>query len=96
MSRVALVVEFDLKPEHRDAFEDIIRNHARRTKEAEEGCMAFEVLIPRDEDNRIYLYECYRDAAAFEVHTQSPILQETRAAYDGMFNVRTIHICDAE
>jgi autoinducer 2-degrading protein len=96
MSQVALFVEFDIKPENFDDFEKIIRNHARRTKEAEEGCMAFNVLIPRDEPNRIYLYECYRDQAAFDVHINSPILKETRAAYDGMFNDRTLHICDQE
>jgi (4S)-4-hydroxy-5-phosphonooxypentane-2,3-dione isomerase len=96
MSQVALFVEFDLKPEHFDEFEKIIRSHGRRTKEGEEGCMAFEVLIPRDEPNRLYLYECYRDAAAFDVHVNSPLLQETRASYEGMYNDRTLHICDQE
>ena len=95
MSRVALIVEFEIKPQHLAAFEEIIRNHARRTIEAEEGCLAFEVLMPRDEENRVYLYECYRDQAAFEEHTRSPILTETRDAYKGMFESRAIHICDA-
>ena len=95
MSRVALIVEFEIKPEHLAAFEEIIRNHARRTIEAEAGCLAFEVLMPRGEENRVYLYECYKDEAAFEEHTRSPILAETRAAYKGMFEGRTIHVCDA-
>ena len=95
MSRIALVVEFAVKPEHLAAFEEIIRDHARRTKETEKGCMAFEVLIPRDEENRVYLYECYKDEEAFGEHGRSPILVETREAYKDMIVDRAIHICDA-
>jgi autoinducer 2-degrading protein len=96
MSKIALVVEFDIKPEHRQAFEEIIRSHGKRTKETEEGCVAFEVLIPNDHENKIFLYECYRDAAAFEVHGKSPLLAETRGKYKDMINDRTITICSAD
>ena len=95
MSRVALVVEFDVKPDHRDAFIEIIRSHASRTMEAEDGCMAFEVLLPKDDAAKVFLYECYRDQAAFEEHTRSPILAETREKYAGLFDDRRIVVCDA-
>ncbi len=94
MSKVALFVEFDIKPEHLEDFEKIIRGHAKKCFEGEEGCVAFHVMIPRDEQNRVYLYECYADQAAFDVHINSPVLKETRAAYEGMYNDRTLHICD--
>lgn len=96
MSKVALVVEFDIKPEHRKAFEEVIRSHAKRTKEQEEGCVAFEVLIPKQDDNKIFLYECYRDAAAFDVHGKSPLLAETRGKYKDMIENRRITICAAD
>ena len=96
MSKVALVVEFDVKPEHRQAFEEIIRNHASRTKEAESGCVQFDVLIPQRDENKVLLFECYEDAAAFEVHGKSPILAETREKYKDMIVDRKITICSAD
>jgi len=96
MSKVALVVEFDVKPEHRQDFEEIIRSHANRTKEAESGCVQFDVLIPQRDDNKVLLFECYEDAAAFEVHGKSPILAETREKYKDMIVDRKITICSAD
>lgn len=96
MSKVALVVEFDVKPEHRQAFEEIIRSHASRTKESESGCVQFDVLIPQRDKNKVLLFECYEDAAAFEVHGKSPILAETREKYKDMIGDRKITICSAD
>ena len=96
MSKVALVVEFDVKPEHRDAFEEVIRSHAQRTKEAESGCVQFDVLIPQRDANKVFLFECYQDAAAFEVHGRSPILAETREKYKDMIENRRITVCSAD
>ena len=96
MSKVALVVEFDIKPEHRQAFEDIIRFHAKRTLDNEEGCIRFDVLIPQRDANKIFLFECYRDAAAFEAHGKSPLLAETREKYKDMIENRRISVCSAD
>ncbi len=93
MSQIALVVEFTVKPEHREAFEELITGHARRTLEAEEGCRQFDVLLPRGEDGRVLLYERYRDDAAFEEHRNSPILAATRAAYADLIDDRKITVC---
>ena len=96
MSKIALVVEFDIKPEHRQAFEDVIRGHAQKTLESEEGCLQFEILIPREDEGKVFLFECYRDAAAFETHGKSPILAETRETYKDMINGRRITVCSAD
>jgi quinol monooxygenase YgiN len=96
MSKVALVVEFDVKPEHRKAFEEVIRSHARRTRAAEPGCLQFDVLIPQREANKVFLFECYRDGAAFDAHGKSPILAETRDKYKEMIEGRRITICAAD
>ena len=96
MSKVALVVEFDIKPQHRQAFEEIIRFHANRTKSTEEGCVQFDVLIPQKDANKVFLVECYRDAAAFEVHGKSPLLAETREKYKDMIENRRITVCSAD
>ncbi len=95
MNRIALVVEFDVKPEYRSEFEDVIRGHAGRTLEAEEGCLQFDVLIPQEEPDKVFLYECYRDSDALKTHAKSPILAATREIYQDMINHRRITVCNA-
>lgn len=95
MNRIVLVVEFDVKPEHRTEFENIIRSHAARTLEAEAGCLQFDVLIPQKECGKVFLYECYRDSDALKTHAKSPILAETREKYEDMISDRQITVCNA-
>ena len=86
MAKVALVVEFDVKPERREAFEELMRGHAQRCHAAEEGCLQFDVLIPQQDGNTVFLFECYRDDDALKTHRESPILAETSAAFKDMIN----------
>jgi autoinducer 2-degrading protein len=95
MTRVVLIVEYEIKPEFRQEFETLIRDHGRGTLDDEEGCLAFDVLVPRDVPDRIMLYECYADAAAYAKHTASPRLAATRARYEKMLAGRKIVVCDA-
>lgn len=94
MSKVALVVEFQVKPNYRDQFLTIIREHAAGTSREEEGCLQFDVLLPHEGGNRVFLYEVYRDDAAFQIHGKSPRLQQTRSRYADMIDNRTITRCD--
>jgi quinol monooxygenase YgiN len=43
MSRIMVVVEFELKPEHRSQFIELIKGHAQRSR-AEDGCQQFDML----------------------------------------------------
>jgi len=95
VNRIALVVEFDVKPENRTEFEEIIRSHAARTLEAESGCLQFDVLIPQEGTGKVFLYECYRDSDALKEHTKSPILADTREKYKDMIANRRITVCNA-
>lgn len=92
MAKIALVVEFHVKPERRAAFIDLIREHAEGTLRDEEGCVQFDVLLP-NENGRIFLYEVYRDEDALKEHMQSQRLAETRSRYDGWIEERTITVC---
>ena len=56
MSRLMIIVEFELKPEHRDAFVELMKNHARLSR-AEDGCEQFDVLLPQNDQNRVFLVE---------------------------------------
>ena len=92
MAKLALVVEYHVKPERRAAFIDLIREHAAGTLDDEEGCVQFDVLLP-NENGRILVYEVYRDETALKEHMQSPRLADTRSRYDGWLDERTITVC---
>lgn len=81
MSRIMIVVEFELKPAHRDAFIALMKEHARLSQ-AEDGCQQFDVLQAQDEPNKIFFVESWRDQAALEVHSQVPRMAQNRAIYE--------------
>ena len=67
-----LHVTLDAKPEHAADFLELLRYDAAHSETDEPGCLRFDVIQDRDEANRFYLYEVYRDEAAFEAHRQTP------------------------
>ena len=84
MGEVAIVVEYEVKPEYREAFETLIRAHVKGTLADEPGCVRFDMMIPRDEDGRVFLCEVYRDEDAYQEHRLSPRLPTLREAYEPM------------
>jgi (4S)-4-hydroxy-5-phosphonooxypentane-2,3-dione isomerase len=71
MTAVAIIVEFRLQPGARAQFRRLIDANARISAENEPGCRRFDVVEPRDQSDRVLLYEIYRDDAAFADHMQS-------------------------
>ena len=71
MSAYVVTVEFLLKPGMRAAFRPLIDANARASAREEAGCRRFDVVEPKDQPDRIFLYEIYADRAAFEIHLQS-------------------------
>jgi hypothetical protein len=53
ISRIMVVVEFELKPEHRSQFIELIKGHAQRSR-AEDGYQKSDMLLPEDQ-NRVFL-----------------------------------------
>ncbi len=93
MSKIAIVVEFQVKPGCMKDFLSVIRDHAAGTLQEEDGCLQFDVLLPKEGGDRVLLYEAYRDDAAFEVHAESARLARTRSSYADMIEKRTITLC---
>jgi len=53
-----------------------------------------EVLVPREADTKVLVYEVYRDDAAFDVHRSGPSLAQWREETAGMiakFSVTRTH-----
>src|ERR1700704_2442794 len=49
MSQVMIVVEFEVKPEHRSQFIDLMRGHTERSRR-DDGCLQFDLMLPKDDD----------------------------------------------
>ena len=71
MTGFAIIVDFRLKPGSRSAFRRLIDTNARTSAQVERGCRRFDVVEPRDEADRVLLYEIYDDDVAFEAHVKS-------------------------
>jgi quinol monooxygenase YgiN len=65
--QVVLYAEFTAKPDVVDTVEELLRGFAR-TVRAEPGNLAFDVYRRADAPARFYVFEIYRDRAAFEKH----------------------------
>ena len=46
--------------------------NAQRSVNDEPGCLKFDVVQDANDEDRIWLYEVYKDEAAFQAHTQTP------------------------
>ena len=69
---VVLHVTVQVKPEHVAEFLEVIRYDAEHSEKDEPGCLRFDVIQDKDDQNRFYFYEVYRDEAALEAHRQTP------------------------
>src|SRR5579863_9103277 len=81
MSRIMIVVEFELKPQHANDFIALMKKHAELSR-AEDGCQQFDVLQAQDDPNKIFFVESWRDQAALDVHAKVPRMAENRAIYE--------------
>jgi quinol monooxygenase YgiN len=68
---LAIIIEFETKPEIRAEFEVKLRADAVETLR-DDGCFRMEVLQVRGEPNRFVLSELWRDQAAIEAHRTKP------------------------
>ena len=71
----ALILRFDVKPEHRDAFLGALTEDGRGSLREEPGTLSFTVIQDAADPDRFFLYETYSDQAALEVHRQGPHFQ---------------------
>ena len=83
MSRFANVVTIEAAPGWKDEVVALLLAHKARLKD-EPGTLQFDVLLPRDEDTKVRVYEMYRDANAFEVHLNGPSLAQWKKETAGM------------
>ena len=66
-TRYCLNVESQLQPAHRDAYYQLMTNHARCSR-AEAGCTQFDWGLDDDDNGNVYMHEEYTDEEAFAAH----------------------------
>ena len=67
-----IFVTVRMKPEYRDRILKGALEDGRGSRNDEPGCLRFDVSQAKDDPNRFYYYEVYRDEAALEAHRQAP------------------------
>ena len=72
MSRIMIVVEFDVQPQHTSDFVALMKNHARLSRQ-EDGCQQFDVIQAQDNPNHVLFVEAWRDQAALDNHAKGPM-----------------------
>jgi len=83
MSKFANIVTIDVVPGWRDKVVTLLLAHKARLKD-EPGTLQYEVLLPRNDNAKVLVYQMYRDAAAFEVHMNGPSLAQWKEETAGM------------
>ena len=67
-----VIAPIQIKKSFKERFLEEIIADAKGSVTNEPGCLRFDVVQDSNDPDRIWLYEVYRDAAAFEAHTQTP------------------------
>lgn len=85
MPKLALIATIEVAAGQRDQLLPLLGAHGARSLKDEPGTLQFEILVPRDGDTKLFLYEVYRDDAAFEAHRNAASIARFREEAAGMF-----------
>jgi quinol monooxygenase YgiN len=75
-----ITVRFLVKEKHLAAFNKRMRKQAVDSLDKEEGCRRFDIGSDISDPRRIFLYEIYDDASAFDLHLASDHFKAFNAA----------------
>jgi autoinducer 2-degrading protein len=84
MPKLAIVATIEITPGRREEFLPLLMAHRTHCLKDEPGTLHFEVLVPRDDNSKVLLYEVYKDDAAFDVHFSGPSITRLREQAAGM------------
>lgn len=98
MPKIALVVEFEVRPGCHAALLALMRAHAAACLAEEPGLERFDVLEVMDAEGqpdpgRLMLYEVFADAAARQAHWGFPRHEATKAAFAPLILGRSSRLC---
>ena len=68
MTKLVIMGVVEVAPGKRDQVAPLLMAHRARCLKDEPGTLQFEVVLPRDDESRLLIYEVYQNDEAFEVH----------------------------
>ncbi|MDB3896065.1 antibiotic biosynthesis monooxygenase [Alphaproteobacteria bacterium] len=89
---LAVCVDFEIDPESLDAFLPIMQKNASDSLANELGCYQFDITQDPQSPTKIFLYELYDDAIAFEMHKQASHYLEFNDAISGMVDKKSVRL----
>jgi autoinducer 2-degrading protein len=79
MTQLAIIGTIIAQPGKRDDVLEAVLRHRERCLNEETGLVAFEVLVPAEDDSRLMLYELYADETALSAHMNGQSLATLQA-----------------
>ena len=89
---LAVCVDFEIDPASLDAFLTIIQNNASDSLANEVGCHQFDITQDPQNPTKIFLYELYDDAFAFEVHKKASHYLEFNQLVSEMVTAKSVRL----
>lgn len=78
------------RPDVRERYLEALLDDARGSVRDEPGCFRFDVIADSKDPNTLYLYEIYRDEAAFQEHLKAPHFRRWREIVDGWDEISAV------
>ena len=85
-----IIAPIQIKEGFKDQFMGPMLDDARGSVNDEPGCLRFDVIQDAGDSNRIWLYEVYKDEAAFQAHTPGAPLPAVEGRHQGHAGARPL------
>ena len=89
---LAVCVDFEVDPASLDAFLTIMQKNASDSLANEVGCHQFEITQDTENPTKIFFYELYDDAAAFDLHKKASHYLEFNQLVSEMVTVKSVRL----
>jgi quinol monooxygenase YgiN len=89
-----VTVIFELHTGRAEEFKPAMLAQARSSLEAEADCLHFDVCQNPEQTDEFFLYEIYRDRAAFDIHLASAHYKSFDATVAAMVANKTVQFYD--
>ena len=89
---LAVCVDFEIDLASLDAFLPIMKKNTSDSSTNEIGCHQFDIAQDQQNPTKVFLYELYDDAVAFESHKKESHYLELNDAIRGMVNKKSIRL----
>ena len=91
---LAVCVDFEIDPESLDAFLTIMQKNAADSLANEVGCHQFDITQDLQNPTKIFLYELYDDAAAFDLHKKASHYLKFNQLVSEMVTAKSVRLLD--